>query len=137
MSAKVTREVAAKLAELAKSLERSGHTPETVANFLMRCLFTMFAEDVDLLPKESFTKLLRRPRRGKLDTFPAMVSSLWTAMDRGDFSPILEKKLLRFNGQLFANSEALPVTEAQLELLIEASKVRLESRRARHLRDAP
>lgn len=120
-SAKVTQKVAENLAELAKSFERSGYKPESVASFLMRCLFTMFAEDVGLLPKASFTRLLEG-RRGKLDTFPGMLSSLWTAMDRGDFSPILEMKLLRFNGQLFADSEALPVTEAQLELLIEAAK---------------
>lgn len=120
-SAKVTREVAAKLAELARSLERSGHSPERVAHFLMRCIFTMFAEDAELLPKASFTRLLEG-RRGKLDTFTDMLSSLWSAMDRGEFSPILERKLLRFNGQLFATSEALAVTEAQLGLLIEAAK---------------
>lgn len=120
-SAKVTREVAARLAELAKSLERSGHKPEKAASFLMRCLFTMFAEDVGLLPKASFTKLLE-DRRGKLSTFPDMLASLWETMDKGGFSPILDMRLLRFNGQLFANSEALPITEAQLELLIEAAK---------------
>ena len=120
-SAKVTREVAEKLADLAKSLERSGHQPEVVAHFLMRSIFTMFAEDVGLLPKDSFKTLLEG-RRGKLDTFPDMVGSLWTAMDRGEFSPILERKLLRFNGQLFADPHALPITEAQLELLIEAAK---------------
>ena len=121
LSAKVTREVAARLAELAKSLERSGHKPEKAASFLMRCLFTMFAEDVGLLPKASFTKLLE-DRRGKLSTFPDMLASLWETMDKGGFSPILDMRLLRFNGQLFANSEALPITEAQLELLIEAAK---------------
>lgn len=120
-SAKVTREVAEQLAELAKSLERSGHKPETVAHFLMRSIFTMFAEDVGLLPKESFRTLLEG-RRGKVETFPDMIRSLWTAMDRGEFSPILERKVLRFNGQLFADPTALPLTEAQLELLIEAAK---------------
>lgn len=120
-SAKVTREVAEQLADLAKSLERSGHKPEIVAHFLMRCIFTMFAEDVGLLPKESFRTLLEG-RRGKVQTFPDMIRSLWTAMDRGDFSPILEKKLLRFNGQLFADPNALPLTDAQLELLISAAK---------------
>jgi len=120
-SAKVTREVAERLADLAKSLERSGHKPEVVAQFLMRCIFTMFAEDVELLPKDSFKTLLEG-RRGKLGTFPDMIRSLWTAMDRGDFSPILERKLLRFNGQLFADPTALPLTDAQLELLIEAAK---------------
>lgn len=119
-SAKVTQDVAARLADLARSLERSGHAPEVVAHFLMRCLFTMFAEDVKLLPEDSFKKFLIG-RRGKLDTFPAMLSSLWSAMDRGEFSPILEQKLPRFNGQLFSNNEALPLTDAQLELLIDAA----------------
>ncbi|WP_211219765.1 type IIL restriction-modification enzyme MmeI [Marinospirillum minutulum] len=57
-AAKVTRQVSAKLAELGKSLEASGYGVERVASFLKRCLFTMFAEDVDLLPKESFYSLL-------------------------------------------------------------------------------
>jgi hypothetical protein len=57
-SARVTREIAAHLAEIAKSLEAAGHAPETVAGFLTRCLFSMFAEDVALIPKGSFTELL-------------------------------------------------------------------------------
>ncbi|HKJ77822.1 MAG TPA: type IIL restriction-modification enzyme MmeI, partial [Gammaproteobacteria bacterium] len=50
-AARVTREVSAKLAELARSLEQSGLEVERVAHFLKRCLFTMFAEDVELLPE--------------------------------------------------------------------------------------
>ena len=42
-SAIVTREIADQLAKLAKSLEDQ-HEPDLVAAFLMRCLFTMFAE---------------------------------------------------------------------------------------------
>src|SRR5204862_2511653 len=38
------------------------------------------------------------------------------------FSPLLKKSLLRFNGGLFENVEALPLTREQLELLIQASK---------------
>ena len=84
-----------------------GTAPEAVAHFLMRCLFTMFAEDVGLLPRESFTELLEG-RRGNSTRSRRWLESLWTAMDRGDFSPILEMKLLRFNGELFADAEALP-----------------------------
>lgn len=55
-TARVTREVAERLAEVAKALEagdgKSGHDAETVAGFLSRCLFTMFAEDVGLLPRQ-------------------------------------------------------------------------------------
>src|SRR3712207_2342729 len=53
-SARVTRGIAARLAEVSRALEGRGSDLEAVAHFLMRCLFTMFAEDVDLLPKDSF-----------------------------------------------------------------------------------
>lgn len=126
-SAKVTRELAERLARLAKSLEgaKDEHgqplEPARVAQFLMRCLFTMFAEDVDLLPRGSFTELLKS-LRSDIATLPQMLRSLWESMDKGGFSPILREKLRWFNGGLFEDCEALPLREAQLELLIEASQ---------------
>ena len=51
-----------------------------------------------------------------------MLRSLWESMDKGGFSPILRKKLRWFNGGLFEDCEALPLREAQLDLLIEASQ---------------
>jgi hypothetical protein len=56
---RVTREVAAELAKLSRWLEEQGRDPHETANFLMRCIFTMFAEDVELLKGEVFTKALR------------------------------------------------------------------------------
>ncbi len=120
-SAKATREVADRLALLAKSLEQAGHGAEKVGNFLKRCLFTMFAEDVGLIPHESFTTLLES-LCGKPETFAPMAESLWATMKDGGFSPVLREKLLRFNGGLFEEAEALPVGEEQLVLLLEASK---------------
>jgi hypothetical protein len=119
-SARVTRDVASKLAALAKSLEESGQTPETVATFLMRCLFTMFAEDIELIPRGKFTELLEG-RRNKLTSFKPMLEALWQTMNTGGFSSILEEQVLRFNGGLFESCEALEVTKSQLELLIEAA----------------
>ena len=87
----------------------------------MRCLFTMFAEDVDLLPRGSFTELLKS-LKADIATVPQMLRSLWESMDKGGFSPILRKKLRHFNGGLFEDCEALPLREAQLDLLIEASQ---------------
>ncbi len=123
ISAVVTRRLADKLAKLAKALEQedASHTPERVAQFLMRCLFTMFAEDVNLIPEGSFRELLES-LRDDVPNFRPMVEALWQTMDTGGFSPILRKKLLRFNGGLFENPEALPVTADQLELLIEAAE---------------
>jgi hypothetical protein len=120
-TARVTREMAERLADLAHSLEHSGHSPESVANFLMRAIFTMFAEDVKLLPTNKWTELLES-LRGEVGKFPAMVSSLWETMNSGGFSPIMREHLLRFNGGLFESFEALPITERQLDLLIAASK---------------
>ena len=120
-SARVTRQMAERLGDLAHSLEQSGHSPERVANFLMRAIFTMFAEDVKLLPRRKWTELLES-LRGEVVKFPAMVSSLWETMNSGGFSPIMREKLLRFNGGLFESFEALPITERQLDLLIAASK---------------
>ena len=57
-AARVTREIAADLAALARDLEAAGQDPELVATFLMRCLFTMFAEDIGLLPDQLFSRSL-------------------------------------------------------------------------------
>ncbi len=71
ISAEVTRGVADRLAALGRSFEGQGHAAEVVARFLMRCLFTMFAEDVNLIPHDSLLRLAqeiagapgtRRPR---------------------------------------------------------------------------
>ncbi|MDP3610814.1 MAG: class I SAM-dependent DNA methyltransferase, partial [Rubrivivax sp.] len=132
-SAKVTREVAAKLATLARDLEDAGHAPQAVAAFLTRCLFCMFAEDVELLPKSSdgrgamvgaFVGLLQR-WQAEPDTLRQMLRVLWTDMDRGGFSAALAHPLLRFNGKLFKGSAAddfvLPLQRRHIEGLLDAA----------------
>ncbi len=119
-AAKVTREIAAKLAELAKLFEAQKHDPHDVAQFLMRCLFTMFAEDVGLLPKDGFRDMLKA-----LDDpaqFKPMAEDLWRQMNVGGFSAHFRKKLLQFNGGLFADPSAIAIDQIQLELLIEAAE---------------
>ncbi len=120
-SAKVTREIAAHLAELGKSFEGQGHDSETVARFLMRCLFSMFAEDVDLIPRRSFTELLTK-LRGHPEHAKPSLEGLWQAMNVGGFSQALMTDLKRFNGGLFKEAEALPLDNLQLGLLIEAAE---------------
>jgi len=68
IAAKATREVAERLAKVFKRLEDKKYDPETVALFLMRCLFTMFAEDVELLPKDSFREILKRCKDNAITT---------------------------------------------------------------------
>lgn len=120
-SADVTRDIAAYLAELAKSYEAAGHPPQTVADFLSRCLFCMFAEDVGLLPANSFKDLLGQVNDDG-SGFQPLLRQLFREMNTGtDFSTVLRKKLLQFNRGLFADDTVLPVNKHQLILLRAAS----------------
>ncbi len=129
-SARVTREVAGLLATLARSLEADGHRADHVAAFLTRCLFSMFAEDVELLPKGvdglgGFFGLLQR-HRDDPGTLTQMLRVLWSDMDHGGFSPVLAHRLLRFNGKLFKNAGAdgyvLPLSSQQVAVLLKAAR---------------
>ena len=123
LTAQVTRRLAGHLAGLSNQLEKAGHAPDVVAQFLMRCLFTMFAEDVELIPKKSFSKLLAE----YADTaearayLPEALQSLWMTMDKGGFSPALRTKVRHFNGKLFHDATALPLNADQVALLQQAA----------------
>ena len=58
----MTRETGELPATLARRLEARGHNPSNTSAFLMRTLFTMFAEDTNLIAKDSFKELLKRQR---------------------------------------------------------------------------
>ncbi|MDR0465801.1 MAG: class I SAM-dependent DNA methyltransferase [Deltaproteobacteria bacterium] len=120
-AAKVTEELAAQLGELAGMLEADGHSPEKVAQFLMRCIFSMFAEDLSLIPTGGFTGILE-----KSFTEPEFcthhVRDLWTAMNKGTVCSALGKKLLRFNGNIFAHVDVLPLAKPMIGILLELSK---------------
>lgn len=117
--ARVTREVAGDLAKLAKSLEGQKHAPQKVANFLMRCIFTMFAEDVGLLDGDIFIKALKERWIPHPATFKTEVESLWQTMNSGGkfgFEDIPE-----FNGSFFVDAAAFQLTAEQLQVLFQAA----------------
>ena len=68
--------------------------------FLMRCLFTMFAEDAALLPEKSFKEVLE-DARPKPEAFTQDVGQLWEAMDLGTWAHVLKTKVNKFNGEFF------------------------------------
>ena len=120
-AARVTREVSTKLAELAKSLEHSGYDVERVASFLKRCLFTMFAEDVELLPREAFHDLLVDVKDRNPEAFPHALKALWETMNTGGYSERLMQTIKRFNGGLFKDIDPIPLNIQQIQLLIDAA----------------
>jgi SAM-dependent methyltransferase len=123
-AAKATREIAKALAEVSKRLEAKKYPPEEVALFLMRCLFTMFAEDTELIPKESFTDLLTRSTEHPQSFMPNL-KELWTAMNAGsDFSIAIQSKVKKFNGKLFADAQVFPMGREDIGVLkVAAEKV--------------
>lgn len=120
-AAEVTREVSATLAELAKSLEQAGFEVGRTAHFVKRCLFTMFSEDVDLIPEGSFTTLLEDLKQTP-EHFVDSMTSLWSAMNTGGFEGQLRTKLRKFNGGLFTGIDPIPLNVEQIQLLIDAAK---------------
>jgi SAM-dependent methyltransferase len=121
--AKATRTIAEHLAQVSKALEKENHPPEEVATFLMRCLFAMFAEDVGLLPADSFTAMLKRALDNPdPNAFVPLASQLFEAMDEGKFAFGLETHVRRFNGAFYKNRRAFPLGREAVGALIEASR---------------
>jgi hypothetical protein len=115
----VTRAIAARLAALAASLEARGYAPEEVASFLIRCVFTMFAEDIGLLPDHPFQTAVAEIGLRDPDEFAIAVGELWRAMDGGQRFGL--RRLQRFNGHFFRDAGTLPLTREDLVVLHEAS----------------
>lgn len=120
-AASVTRDIANLLATVARRLEKRGYNAETTSGFLMRVLFTMFAEDSGLIPHKSFTNLLKN-QRAHPEHLEHQLSALWAAMDEGQFSPALGVPLKKFNGYLFKERTAIPLDAEELEVLIQAGE---------------
>lgn len=120
-SAEVTRDIAERLAKVARTVEKRGHAPGKVAEFLMRCLFTMFAEDVELLPAGAFTKLLDG-MKDTPDKFKFALEDLWKAMNTGGFAGVIQEVVKRFNGGLFAHPEAIALEPDEIHELWVAAR---------------
>jgi hypothetical protein len=120
-AAKVTREIAERLAAVSKAMEAKKYPAEEVAQFLMRCLFTMFAASVKLLPENSFRDLLEDCRNNPASFVP-LLEDLWKSMNEGEFAPSIRAKVLKFNGNLFANARALPLGREEIGELYEAAQ---------------
>ncbi len=120
-AARVTRAIAERLAAVSKALERQTYPAEEVAMFLMRCLFTMFAEDIGLLPEASFKRVLERCEADP-SKFVPMVGQLWEAMDKGGFAFAIETQVRQFNGEFFKSRQVLALGREEIGELRRAAE---------------
>jgi type II restriction/modification system DNA methylase subunit YeeA len=116
----LTEEAAKTFADLAQRLRTRGHDAETVAHFVNRLIFCMFAEDVNLLPKDMFTRMLEASVNSPTD-FTTYASALFAAMRSGGMVGF--ERVEWFNGGLFDSAEALTLDKEDARLVLTAAKL--------------
>jgi len=131
----VTIDIATRLAWLVRSIGSRGVTgqdgaPDKVARtaranqtalFVMQCIFAMFADSVGLIEDRGFLTFLES-YRGKADHFHKGAGEFFRHMDKGGHCSAIRQGLKRFNGGLFRQVAAMPITEQELEALIAAAR---------------
>lgn len=116
----VTKEAAEQIGLIAQSLQQRGHDPHTAAHFLMKCMFCLFAEDVGLLPGDLFTTLLDKWKDAPADLTDLLTDLFGRMRTGGAFGT---ERIAWFNGGLFDESPALPLSAPEVgELLVAARK---------------
>jgi hypothetical protein len=138
-SAEVTREIAKQLSLVAGHLEETQRllNPgkgddavslgiESTSLFLMRLLFCMFAEDVELLPEGSFTAFLDEAREKSDIWWRRGLSDLWHQMSKADlperFWSFGDAEIRYFNGNLFSSSQVYDLDKPFKGTLYTAAK---------------
>lgn len=139
-AAEVTRDIAVRLSRVAAHLEEEQRKAnpgkddgvvslgiEATSLFLMRVLFCMFAEDVELLPKGSFTAFLKASTEKSDQWWRSGLDDLWRKMNASDahnrFWSYGDAIIRYFNGNLFAATSVYDLaTEFRGELHVAATK---------------
>ncbi|RTR21872.1 class I SAM-dependent DNA methyltransferase [Deinococcus radiophilus] len=107
------------LARISDVLKAKGEDPEETAHFLIRVMFTLFAEDVGLLPEATFGRLLGAAKKHPED-FPEMCRELFGAMKVGRTT--MQGRIPYINGGVFEATHAPALDLKAINLLHDASK---------------
>ncbi len=115
----LTERAAGDFAELAERLRKRGHPAETVAHFVNRLVFCLFANDVRLLPAGMLGELLaiaHQEPSGFAETAGMLFRAMKEPGGRIGFRPVPW-----FNGSLFDDDTALPLLAEDVALLNKAA----------------
>ena len=92
---------------------RKGVSAQRAAHFLMKLMFCMFGERIGLLPSKLFGRLLETAKAN-----PAMLTrKLQNSSGRWPRGRFWRGDDSRFNGGLFADDHAVPLTEPEINIL--------------------
>lgn len=116
----VTEEAAQRMGEVARRLTGRGEAPQTVAHFLIQCVFCMFAEDAGLLPQKLFETVLDKSNPDGTKAQSRLVSLFQAMQGGGDFA--LET-IPWFNGGLFKEIAVPALETADVVALLDAARM--------------
>jgi len=114
----VTQEAAGEFARLADLLRRYGADPQQASHFLIRLLFCLFAEDIGLLPRDLFTRLVEQTHRDSA-AFAGQLRQLFQAMTTGGYFGA--EQIANFDGQIFDDDSVLELDSDGLDILARVS----------------
>ncbi|NMG30589.1 class I SAM-dependent DNA methyltransferase [Aromatoleum evansii] len=116
----VTADAAGRFADIAKSMTDRGHDPQKVAHFLIQCLFAMFAEDIGLLPKKLFERVITKRQSDPLKLAVSMREMFESMRTGGDF---LLEDIAYFNGGLFEQIDVVELEPNEIDALLQACRM--------------
>ncbi len=116
----VTRDAAARIGRIAQSLQAQGFPADRVARLLERLVFCLFAEDVGLLPRGLFTRLLANTRHAPA-LFAQGLDQLFRTMSTGGVYGA--EPIAYFDGGMFEAVEVLPLPPAEIDAVLEAARL--------------
>ena len=117
----ITEDAARQFADLAQALRGRGFDPHRVAHFLNKLVFSMFAEDAGLLPKDIVKRIAEGTRHDPA-AFAAALADLFGKMSKagGLFGA---ERIQWFNGGLFDGADVLPMEVGEIDLVRKVSEL--------------
>ena len=116
----LTEQASEPFAAVAHALRERGHDAPSVAHFVNRLVFCMFAEDVGLLPGHMFTRMLEQAQRTPAD-FVDLARDLFGVMASG--GRVGFETVDWFNGGLFDDDTAMPLEKSEIDTVLAASNL--------------
>lgn len=100
----ITRDAALLFGAISKDLRAHGTDDASVARFITKVVFCMFASDVGLLPRETFSEVLKvHTKSSDVAAFRHYLSQLFKVMNRG--GKFQMRDIPQFNGEMFKDVE--------------------------------
>ena len=126
----VTEQAAELIGQLADGMRVRNIAAPRAAHFLMKLMFCMFAEDIELLPGNVFSRIMDTATKGTLAGLPdasaaarfaKLLQGLFDAMAHGGLFGTDE--IMHFNGGLFADADVIELTPGEMLKLRDVARL--------------